>query len=234
MGTDFFDDDLLESGGRSRDEVDESNGVPIRSITEVNLGRMAKQRRELTSQVSGAETEIERLRRRQEELEKEKEELQNLTRKQQGYERTKRELIERLERGIILAEKEQAQATRMSELLAETRSRFKETLAEIRGIKEDEWAEEEFQSELDRASVIVDNAAKTYRKALAQIDAASGGGSVVGKNVVEPFEEAPREAALPRSFSFWLKAGLAASLPLIVVLIVFFIAYLVFMGIIGF
>jgi hypothetical protein len=233
MGTDFFDDDLLESGAARRDEVDESNGVPIRSINEVNLSRLAKQRRELSTQVTGATTEIERLRQRQEELEKERESLQHLTRKQEEYERTKRELIEGLERGIILTEKEQAQATRMSELLDETRSRFRETLAEIRTIKEEEWAEEEFQGELDRAAAIVDSAAKTYRKALAQIDAVSWGGSAVGQAAAEPLGELSRESAVPRSFSFWLKVGLAVSLPLILALCAFFVAYLVFMGIIG-
>ena len=229
MAKDFFDDDLVgneDSGGG----VEERDGVLIRPITDASIGRMVKQKQELSNQVAGAVTEIERLRKRQEQLEREKQDLVELSKKQEEYELGKRDVIDKLGRGIVLVEKEQAQAVRMVELLGETRERFKDSLKELKRIDENLWSDEEYQTELNRALVRVDIAREMYRKALARIDSASWHKSGAEKKQPDVFTEAKRELETRQGFGYWFTAGLAASLPLIVIILILFALWLYFTG----
>jgi signal recognition particle GTPase len=228
MAKDFFDDDLVGAGGRS---VEERDGVSILPITDASIGRMVKQKQELSNQVAGAVGEIERLRKRQESLEREKQDLEDLSSKQEEYERGKREIVDKLGRGLVLVEKEQGQAVRMVELLGETRERFRESLSELQKIDEDSWSDDEFQTELNRALVRVDIAREMYRKALARIDSAGWHKSGNDKKPEsDVFVEARRELDDKKGFGYWLVAGLAASLPLIVIILIVFALWLYFTG----
>ena len=219
MPKDFFED-----------EVEERDGVPVRPLNEVSIGKMVKQKEELSNQVTGAASEIDRLHKRQMALEKEKQELEELTRRQEEYETGKKDITEKLTRGIVLVEKEHGQASRMVELLAETRERFNESLNELESIDEEEWSDEDFQTELNRALVRVGIAKDMYKKALARIDSASWHKSAPDKKKSDVFAEADRELKIDMGFKFWLVAGLAASLPLMLVGVLLFGMWLYFTG----
>ena len=231
MSTDFFDNDLLNTNAQKRDEAEDKDGVPVRPITEAGLSRMARQKKELASQVAGAVKEIESLRMRQEALGKEKSDMEELARRQEEYQREKRDLVEKLSRGIMWAEKEEIQATRMGELLAETRGRFKQKLSELRSIDEGAWLDGNFQAELSNALAVVEDARMVYEKALAKIEAASWHRDAQRTKREGMFEEAEREFGRVGGFSLWLKIGLAVSLPLIAAMLIFFIALLLATGI---
>ncbi|MFC1462457.1 hypothetical protein ACFLQU_02520 [Verrucomicrobiota bacterium] len=230
MAKDFFDEDLAAAEDSKEGTIEERDGVIIRPITDASIGRMVKQKQELSNQVAGAVTEIERLRKRQEHLEREKQGLVELSKKQEEYEHGKRDIIDKLGRGIVLVEKEQAQAVRMVELLGETRERFRDSLSELQKIEEDLWPDDEYQTELNRALVRVDIAREMYRKALARIDSASWHKSGTEKRQPDMFTEARRELGEKKGFGYWLMAGLAASLPLIVVVLIIFGLWLYFTG----
>jgi hypothetical protein len=223
MSAKILNDDTYEDDGVSLDESD----VPVRAISEVGLNRMAKQREDVSTQMAGAVQKIESLQSRQHDLEREKRELQELTRKQEEYETGKREIVDKIGRCLILVDKEETQAGRMVELLGETRQRFKETLAELKNIDESRWQDEKFDVELDRALVKVDIAKTTYKKAMAKIDASSwhkeGEQSEVQK-------QAEREVTGEKGFCYWLKVGVAISLPVIVVMVCIFVAWLMVTG----
>ncbi len=222
MSTDFFDDDLsrtVESGEQA--------------LAETSVTRMARQKEQLTHQVADTAEEIERLRMRQDELEHEKTSLEELNRKQDEYERSKKNIIENLSRNIILMEKDEVLATRMVELLSASRARFKDMLAEIRDIKEERWGNGDFEEELDKALALIENARMEYSKAIAKVDAESwqkGGG---GQAQLSTLEEAGRNALVNKGFFFWLKVGIAVSLPVIVVLMLLLAGYLWSMGVFG-
>ena len=87
-GTDFFDDDLArqrERGGRIRTDepavpVEEGgslNAAP-RQVADLNLTRMARHREEVNTQMATAKVDIERMRRKQSELEREKQSMEEL------------------------------------------------------------------------------------------------------------------------------------------------------------
>jgi chromosome segregation ATPase len=222
MPTDFMDDDLLQ----------EEEMKPTRPAVAIQgAQRLASERERTVERSANASEELERLRLRQDELEQEKAKLQELTRKQESYETSKRELSEGLNSSIVWMEKQQIQADRLSELLGSTRQRCNSMLNEIHTLQEESWEPESFGEDLSRALALLDNIRMEYNKALAKVEAEG-----VSRN--EPTHHARGSRHLPatmasRGFLFWLKAGLAFSLPLIIVLLALFIGYLYSMGHLG-
>lgn len=230
---DFFDEDLVKQRDSARriklgptDEPvatvgDLSNDeVPVRPVSDFNLTRMAKHKQEVDDQVVTAMQELERLRKRAEDLEQEKRDLEESRRKHEEYERGKRELTERFSQSLVSLEKDELQAERLSELLGTTRKRFKALLAEVEALNEEAWPEEDFREELGKALVILEDARMEYNKAMSKIDAVTGGEhKASGEHPPVIFEEGRTAHEPEKPFGFWLKVGLAASLPLIVVLV---------------
>jgi chromosome segregation ATPase len=236
--TDFFDDDL----GRQRDAArriklsDEplttlsdmsSDDVPVRPLSDLSLTRMAKHKQDVDENVVQAAQELERLRKRQETLEREKRDLEEIRRKQEEYERGKRDVIERLGQSLVTMEKDELQAERMAELLNATRKQFKEMLAEVEKLNEALWPEERFGEELTKALALVEDTRMEYNKSLSKIEAA-GGTEVRIASSVSAMGEPPRlNYDEERPFGYWLKVGMAVSLPLIVFILLVVILFIV-------
>ena len=219
--SDFFDDDLLRkrTGTRSR-----RTNLPV----DDGSSALGRHRDTVTNQVSGAAEEIERLRRRQAELEKEREDLETLSRRQEAYEKGKRELLETLARSIGGFEKQETQSTRLVEHYSTARSECKTLLGELEEIHEEEWTDDSFRSNLTSASSVLENARAAYNKVVATVEAA-GGGEGARTRMVHGAEP-EMGAALERGFLYWLKVGFAISLPFILMMALLFIGYLVLMG----
>jgi len=214
MSTDFFDNDL----SRTTAPGDEA-------LTESSVTRMTRQKEQLTNQVADTAEEIERLRMRQDELEHEKTSLEELNRKQDEYERSKKNIIENLSRNLVLMEKDEILANRMVELLSTSRARFKEILAEIRDIREELWGDSGFEEELDKALALIESARMEYSKAIAKVDAESWQKGD-GQAQLATLDEAGRHSLVNKGFFFWLKVGIAVSLPLIAVFLLLILGYL--------
>jgi hypothetical protein len=214
MSTDFFDNDL------SRTTAPDDEALAESSVT-----RMTRQKEQLTNQVADTAEEIERLRMRQDELEHEKTSLEELNRKQDEYERSKKNIIENLSRNLVLMEKDEILANRMVELLSASRARFKEILAEIRDIREELWGDSGFEEELDKALALIESARMEYSKAIAKVDAESWQKGD-GQAQLATLDEAGRHTLVNKGFFFWLKVGVAVSLPLIAVLLLLIVGYL--------
>lgn len=185
---------------------------------EDSTGRLAKQKDEIAHKVADAAEEIERLRMRQEELEYEKKALKELNRKQDDYERGKKDLIERLSRSVLLMEKDEVRANRMMELLSASRKRFNSLLSEIREIREDSWGASDFEEELDKALAVLEGARMEFNKSVAKIDAESWQKGDGARNVLAPLDDAGRHSMASKGFFFWMKIGVALTLPIILVL----------------
>ena len=243
MAGDFFDNDLLDSqeSEEPASQVVEPEEDDVRGEHPIVAGdpgspgsaaRMAQQKEELSNQVVGAVSEIERLRMRQEALEEEKTALEELTRRQEAYERGKRDIVEKLDRSIVLLEKEEQQAKQMVQLLAQIRSRFKDSLIELRAIREDTWPDEAFHEELNKALVLVEEARSDYKSGLAKIEASSWHRDLTDRRPPAILDKVGAEAFREKGFGYWLKVGIAVSLPLIIALIVLFVVNLFLMGLI--
>lgn len=234
MSADFFEEDLLNNNTAPDYSLpEEEDDVEVVQISEVGLNRLARQREEVSNKVAGAVQKIEHLRSRQDTLERERQELEELARKQEEYEAGKTEMRDKLSRWIVRLEKERVQAARMVELLNEAFEKFKEVLHDIEMIDESSWSHEDFQLELNRALVKVDIARSTFTKAMAKIEAASWHKQIANKDQFEVGKEAGRETGAKKGFGYWLMVGFAVTLPLIIVLLAIFGAWLHFAGVFG-
>ena len=233
--TDFFDDDLVgrkqsatmgtvASGSDSiAASVPGRDDVSANPVSDLNLTRMAKHREEVNNQVADAMKEMEQLRRRQEDLEREKQSLEDMARKQTEYERGKQELADSLTQSAALLEKQELQAARLTELYAITRQRFKDMLQRLQSIDDTTWPEDAIRDELNKALVLIDDARKEYHRALAKIEG-SGGAGDLPPEVIQSVtsERILGQPAASTGFGHWFKIGLAATLPLIIAILILF------------
>lgn len=230
---DFYDEDLVRArkfnlDGDSVENLKDTvagDEIPVRPVSDLTLTRMAKHKKEVEENVMLATQELERLRKRQEELEKEKRELEELRRKQEEYQRGKRELLEKLESSLVTMEKEQLQAQRMAELLDATRQRFKDMLTQLHGINEEIWNEDKFGDELSKALALIEDLRMEFNKALSRVEAAGGGMAPMISSGVSLSEPARMPVDDQKSFAYWLKVGTAITLPLVVTMVVLMIAW---------
>lgn len=234
--TDFFDEDLNTSRPAREprpappppDPVEQEAlavAASASAAAETQLAGMTRQKDEVERQVASASQEIDRLRKRQEDLERERRELEELRRKQEEYDRGRRELGDRLDQSLIMMEKEQLKAERLSELLQGTRDTFRSLLLEVRGIDDEAWEESNLREELNKALVILDEARMEYNKGLAKVESAitdeTRGGSA-SQPLLPGTDEKPAW-----SFGFLLKLGLAISLPLLLTILAASVTFLV-------
>lgn len=230
--TDFFDDDLVKKHEATKriklgpgdapaaTAAPVADALPSRPVSDLNLTRMAKHKEEVSAQVAQAMEELERLRTRQEDLEREKQDLEDLRRKQHEYESGKRELMTHLNQSLVKLEKDELKAEKLTELLGATRLRFRSFLSEVEDLQEDQWPEDGIRSELDKALTRIEQVRIEYNKALSKIDAlapdSGSSGSVRSPMIMEHRGVVADEN---RSFGYWLKVGVAVTLPLSLVLI---------------
>lgn len=207
MATSFNDLDLRKHRSVDDPGADESA-----------VERLAKQKDEIAGKVANTAEEIERLRMRQEELEYEKKSLQELNRKQDSYAHGKKEIIASLARSILQMEKDEVRANRMVEILSATRQQFKGLLSEIREIHEERWAESAFEEDLDRSLALIENARMVYNKAVAKIDAESWSRGERTGGSLTALEDGGRHPLAGKGFLFWLKVGIALTLPAVIVM----------------
>jgi len=230
--TDFIDDDLIQrrdtvkevkmgpmQKGSTAGDIPRSEPVPT---ADLNLTPLTNRKEEINSQVATKLDELERLRAKQEALEREKNHLETLRNNQEKYEAGKREMIDHLEKSLIALEREGITLNQRLELLAETERRFKKMLNDMRSFNEEQWSSDsgDLREELNKALVIIDNTRKEYNKDYARIEAMRESHNIglIAKPALQG--EAAELACYPRRFWDEVKTGLAFSLPLVIVLIV--------------
>jgi len=224
--TDFFEQNVVErrstkgAGGPAAMDVVRPVGaeaLPNRPVSDLNLARMTRHREEMNSQVASAKLEIEKLKLRQNALEREKQNVEELGQQQEAYEGGKQQLIDRLSASLVSLEKLEEQAVRMSELYAGARERFVEMRKEVQRINDSTWSDQDFRQELGKALVRIDEIRKEYVRTQAVIEAAGGPSEGAVKSA--PAGGAEDDALETAGFGVWLQRGLAFCLPLIVALL---------------
>lgn len=218
--TDFVDEDLVQR----REPVKEPARPP--AVNPGESGRMARKKEDVTGQVAVAMDELERLRGRQEALEREKNLLESLRANQEKYEVGKREMIERLEQSMVTLDREEMQINQRLALLGDTSKRFRDMLAEIRGINEDAWPTDTvtFREELAKTLVMIEDMRKEYAKSLARIEAlrdtqaATAAKEPARRGIFDDLSGNIND--IDHGFVFWVKIGLGLSLPLVITLLV--------------
>jgi len=229
--TDFFDTDLSRQranvsrqslAGQARESgtgvhYDE---IPVRPVSELNLTRLARQREQINAQVSGQAKEIEQLKRRQTEIERQRQEADETLHKQDTYERGRGEMIDRFNQSVIALEKQENRATRMAQLYANTRQQFNALRREVEAIDLENSAEGSLRDELGKAVAVIESARLEYNKLLAVVEASEaelGAAPAPKMATLEPALTIDNEPE--RDFVGWMKIGVALTLPLGVLII---------------
>lgn len=212
-------------GNREGDGKRRANGDAADADAQLDLSAAtARRKEELSTQMVGASRELDDLRRKQDELERRKSALERLAQRQETYEQGRRDMMDRLGRGIVLLEKEAGDAARMVEVIEETTQRFKHTLLELKDLDETKWSDGEYENELNHALAVVENSKRVYRGAEARIKALTWDPDKVSA-VANLASEGLGAGTGRASFGYWMKAGLAFSIPLIVTGLVLYLLH---------
>jgi len=227
MGTDFFDDDLMQRRGSIKtttmgpgaDAAGKADDLAVRPISDLSLTRMARQREEVNTQMASAKLQIERLKQKQGEIEREKQMLEDLLEKQELYERGKQEMLDRLTESVVSLQKLGEHAARQVEIYKATRQRFSSALEELQALNDNEWPDESFREELHKAVARIDVIRADFVKAQATVEAVGGPIKLFDEQREKAAPSFEEEALAPKGFGHWFKIGLAAGLPLILALV---------------
>jgi len=181
---------------------------------------------EINLKVQRVEEQLLDLKRQQEEIERQKKELDELSRKQREFDEGRREIVEKLTRGLVLLEREEFEVKRELEQIKIVRDSFAEHLGQTENLNPADWSSEELPTELTKALARVDQAKAIYSQSRARLlalrQAEEGQGEDIPADLM-PEPGAPYE----KSFGAMVREGFAYSaLPLGLVSIFLLLAYL--------
>jgi hypothetical protein len=143
----------------------ESKDGPVLSVVE-----LPPHREEVDSKLDQAREHLLALRRQQEELERQKNGLEELRRKQEEYSRGRAETTDKLTRGLIALERQEADSRRLAELCAASILAFRDCSDRIQQIHDDEWNSGNVREELSKALGVIEGARLEYNRAYAKLD----------------------------------------------------------------
>src|ERR1700692_3006931 len=124
---------------------------------------------EINLKVQRVEEQLLDVKRQQEEIERQKRELEELSRKQREFDEGRREIVEKLTRGLVLLERQEFEVKRELEQIKIVRDSFAEHLGQPETLNPAEWSSEDLPSELTKALARVDQAKAIYSQSRARL-----------------------------------------------------------------
>jgi hypothetical protein len=182
---------------------------------------------EINIRTQRAEEQLLDLKRQQEEIERQKRELDDLSRKQREFDEGRRDIVERLTRGLVLLEREEFEVKRELEQIKIVRDSFAEHLGETENISPADWTTEELPMELTKALARVDQAKSIYSQSRARLSALRQSEEGAAVDDLVP-ELAPLSSSQPyeKTFGAMVREGFAYSIvPFVLICVVLLVAY---------
>jgi chromosome segregation ATPase len=185
---------------------------PTSTVNEINL------------KVQHVHEQLLDLKRQQEEIERQKRELEELSRKQREFDEGRREIVEKLTRGLVLLEREEFEVKRELEQIKIVRDSFADHLGQTENLNPADWASADLPSELTKALARVDQAKAIYSQSQARLAALR---QAEGNDDADiPADLSPDSPPYEKSMGAMMREGFAYSaLPLGLVSLLF-LAYL--------
>jgi hypothetical protein len=168
------------------------------------------------------------LKRQQEEIARQKRELDELSRKQREFDEGRRDIVEKMTRGVVLLEREEIEVKRELEQIKSIRDSFVEHLNQTENINPADWASEDLPSELTKALARVDQAKAIYSQSRARLLALRQGESGAIPEDELGNELAPLTPGLAeeKSFGAMLRESCAYSIvPFMMLVVIGLITY---------
>ena len=186
---------------------------------------------EINLNIQRAEEQLLDLKRQQEEIERQKRELDELSRKQREFDEGRREIVEKLTRGLVLLEREEFEVKRELEQIKIVRDSFSEHLGQTENINPSSWSNEELPNELTKALARVDQAKSIYSQSRARLMALRQAEDGQVEELTPELGSSTTGSAYEKSFGAMVREGFAYSiLPLGIVGVLLIIVYLLFHG----
>lgn len=179
---------------------------------------------ELDAQLGARREQLLTLRRQQEELERQKGDLEELRRKQDEYVRGKREMTENLTRALVIIEREQIEAQRLSDLCGKTTEAFRDYADQLAALNDEEWTSDNVRTELSRALGVIENSRMEFNRARIKLDCLN---PVADQPAVASTLDAAAGKIEWNELMRYVAIGAAASAPLILAGTVWLIVALV-------
>jgi len=182
----------------------------------------------IDDQVQRAQEQLIQLKRQQDLIEKQKRELEELSRRQEQFQQGKAEMIDVFTRALVVLERQIYDAQKRVEQLRSINESFGQHLAAIESINPKAWENSDINKELNRALSAIDDARTEYTRSRAIISAESNeeilGAPSSGPGAVGAYGSPEHD------FIYWLKSGLAFTLPLLVLGVAIIITLCVLLG----
>jgi len=189
---------MAEHRSRRDDFLDldeDPNSTPAPSVEQID------------DQVAQAQDRLLALKRQAEQLEREKAKLEELSRRQEQFDSGRAEMVDKFTSSLVQIQRETDETLKRLEILKNVQASFSTYLQELEAINPKEWAPEELTKELSKSIGAVEDARSVYTKAQAQIAVEP----LAGPSSVET-----DGAEGVQGFGYWLMAGFAFTLPLLI------------------
>ena len=134
----------------------------------------APTREEVDAQVGDKQQQLAELKRAQTELERERAALEETRRRQLELSTGRQEMTHQLTRGVGLLEEAEFAARRDAEQMAKSLADLRVALEKVNAIQDHTWTSDNFQTELTRASTVVENARLEWNSARLKFPVLSG------------------------------------------------------------
>ncbi len=128
------------------------------SMSEPTSAGRPPSREELDLRVSSAQQQLAELKRKQDELERERAGLEEARRRRVELQTGREEMLHHLARGLVLLEESELKSRRDAEHMARTLADLRESLAKVQSVNEESWSAETYSVELTRALTAIENA----------------------------------------------------------------------------
>lgn len=122
-------------------------------------------REEITQQVTAAQQALIELKRRQEDLERERAQLEDARRRRIEYDQGREEMLTHLTRGIALLDEAEQTARRDAEQMSRCLVDLRAALDKVSALNEDSWPAENYHNELTRALTTLESARMEWNSA---------------------------------------------------------------------
>ncbi len=183
-------------------------------LTEESEGSLTPE--QLADDVARTQEKLAHLRREQEMLERQKRDLEDLARRQEEFQNGREELSDKLTRGLAFLERQTSDVHRKVEQLEGATGNFRNHVSALEAIEPTRWSQAEAGKELTRALGLLDVARNDYNQARVKLL----GPEADGSDAVDGAGDSGRMGEQP--FLYWLKAGFAFTLPLLVIALMIF------------
>jgi len=170
-------------------------------------------REEINQQVTATQQALVELRRKQEELERERNSLEEARRRRLEYEQGREEMLAHLTRGIGLLTDAEETARRDAEQMARTLGELRSALEKVTALNEASWTAENYSLELTRALTTLENARMEWNSARLKWPVLAAPPPSQEAPGLVPESSGPARLLESRSPAEWARLGLALTWP---------------------